>query len=393
MESSLFALEKSKITFKEIKGFCDQQLSEGLRIEYKKDFPANNGLARTICAFANTAGGMILIGVEADKKRNIPIDTIGIQITEGLQEKVVNICLNNILPRVVPEIKLCPFKQGSSPERGVLFVRVSPSYNPPHYLWQTKEILIRADNKNERADLQNIEDMIERRKGTRSNFDSSSTSTSWSTKSITLPGPAFETVVIFLNFAKKDIVPFNKEIDSVLFEMANEILKLQDQTPNPNHLIFDSRNPQGQITRFCRIDGDGRMVFQRSANVKNNILAAFDSFIFLTKSLRAARKICSYLAFYGDVSVGLTIINSNYRDHKLELGFPEKRRLPDTFSCEWETISVSRTIRYDDFENLSETLQSMFNEFCRYFHFAPDSETIKEIVEESFIPLLKLGSH
>ena len=74
MESSLFALENSKVTFKEIKSFCDQQFSEGLRIEYKREFPQNVDLAKTICAFANSAGGILLIGVEADKVTNIPFN-------------------------------------------------------------------------------------------------------------------------------------------------------------------------------------------------------------------------------------------------------------------------------------------------------------------------------
>ena len=67
MELSLFALENSKITIKEIRNFYDQQFSEGLRIEYKREFPQNVDLAKTICAFANGAGGILLIGVEADK--------------------------------------------------------------------------------------------------------------------------------------------------------------------------------------------------------------------------------------------------------------------------------------------------------------------------------------
>ena len=54
MELSLFALENSKITIKEIRNFYDQQFSEGLRIEYKREFPQNVDLAKTICAFGES---------------------------------------------------------------------------------------------------------------------------------------------------------------------------------------------------------------------------------------------------------------------------------------------------------------------------------------------------
>jgi hypothetical protein len=389
MASSLFTLENSKITFTEIKKFCDQQFSEGLRIDYKREFPQNDSLAKTICAFANSAGGIILIGVEADKVKNVSTNILGIPIANGLEERVVSICLSNILPRIVPEVKFCPFKTDDGPERGVLFVRISSSYNTPHMVLQTKEIMVRLHNKNDRADLQTIEHLIELRKKIGDGSFNSSLSTSWNTRSITVEDPVFESVVIFLNFAKKDIVPFNKENDAELFKIANDVFRLEDQTPNPNHLIFEGRNPQGQIRSFCRIDGDGRLIFQRNSDVKNNELEAFESFIFLTKTLKATRKICSLLAFYGDISVGLTIVNSKYGSSKLKLGFPVMRRLLDNYNFEDGTISISRTIRYDDLGDLSETLQSMFNELCRYFHFAAESKIISEIVKECFMPSLE----
>ena len=388
MESSVFTLENSKITFKEIKSFCDQQFSEGLRIEYKREFPQNVDLAKTICAFANSAGGIILIGVEADKVKNVPTNILGIPITKGLEERVVSICLSNILPRIVPEVRLCPFKTEDGSERAVLFIRVSASYNPPHMAMQTKEIMVRYNNRNDRADLQTIEHLMELRKKIGDGSFNSSLSTSWSTKSITVEDPVFETVVIFLNFAKKDIVPFNKENDSELFKIANDVFRLENETPNPNYVIFDSRNSQGQIRRFCRIDGDGRLVFQKIAEVKNHEMEAFESFVFLAKVLKATRKICSNLAFYGDFSVGLNIVNSD-RNSKLKLVFPQNRPLGETYIFEWETIFITRTIRFDDLNDLSGTLQSMFNELCRYFHFSAERKIIAKIVEEYFMPSTK----
>ena len=102
MGASIFSLEKSKIDFKEVKTFCDQKISEGLRVEYKEDFPINEKLARTICAFANTAGGIILIGVTADKRNNVPMD---------IQESILQKDWKKKLVAFVWDIfcrKLCP---------------------------------------------------------------------------------------------------------------------------------------------------------------------------------------------------------------------------------------------------------------------------------------------
>jgi hypothetical protein len=376
-------LEKSKVTYKEVKSFCDQQISEGVRVEYKRAFPENVDLAKTICAFANTAGGIILIGVEADKKKNTPTSIPGIQITEGLEEKVVSICLSHILPRIMPEIKLCLFKSNDETERAVLFIRVGLSYSSPHYVWQTREILVRAHNENSRADLQTIEDLIDRRKRVMSESGTAAYSTHWSTKLITIEEPVFQTGVINLHFAKENIVSFSKENNAVLFQIADQVMPLNEQIPYPNYLLLESRNPQGQITRICRIDSWGRLMFQRTADVRKNALNAIESFVFLALVLRAARKICLHVGFYGDISAGLTITNTK----NLSLGFPQwNRYLLDDYKCEFEVISVSRTLHYDDFSNLSQLIESMFAEFCRFFHYEPDSTLTTKIVEQYFLP-------
>ena len=311
------------------------------------------------------------------------MDIPGIDITEGLEEKVSSICLGHILPKIMPEIKLCPFRGADGSERAVLFVRISPSYSLPHYVWQTREILIRVSCENERADLQTIEDLFERRKRIQGESFSPLAVTSFNNKLIEIESPVFETVVLYFNFAK-NTVSFNKENDAVFYEIANEVMRLSEKTPYPNGLRLESRNSQGQLTRVCRIDDD-RWIFQRTASLESNKLEAFESFDFLAKVLKAARKFCAHVAFYGDISFGLNIQDTQ----SLSLVFPPNRRLGDDYKCEWKTISISRTLRYDDLASLSQTLQGMFSEFCRSFHLALDSKIIEEIVEESFMPVLR----
>jgi hypothetical protein len=383
LDKSLFTLEKSKVDFKEVKDFCDQQISEGLRIEYKREFPKNEDLAKSVCAFANTEGGIILIGVEANKESNVPTDIPGIGMKKGLEEKVTNICLSHILPRIMPEVKLCPFNSADGGQRAVLFVRISQSYNPPHYVWQTREILVRVNCENVRADLQTIEDLFERRKKIREETGYSYSSPTWNWKYLEIEAPVFETVVVCLDFAK-DIVSFNRENDAVFYKIANGVMRLSEQTPYPNYLQLLSRNSQGQITRACRIDDD-RLVFQKTADVEGSALQAFECFQFLSQVLKASQEFCAHVAFYGDISFGLNIENVK----GLSLAFPRNWRLDDDYKSEDKTISISRTIRFDDFANLPQTIQGMFGEFCRFFHLALDSKTIEAIVEEFFVPWLK----
>jgi hypothetical protein len=62
---------------------------EGARLDYKGiAFPKD--LSKTIAAFANTLGGLIILGVDADKKTNTPIwpPVAGMPMEAGLSERV-----------------------------------------------------------------------------------------------------------------------------------------------------------------------------------------------------------------------------------------------------------------------------------------------------------------
>lgn len=69
---------------------------EGKTLEFKEELSSrsHDSLARTICAFANTAGGDIVFGIE-DKTKYIK----GISSIQVVEETIVNIIDTYILPR------------------------------------------------------------------------------------------------------------------------------------------------------------------------------------------------------------------------------------------------------------------------------------------------------
>jgi hypothetical protein len=68
---SLWSKPVDAIIFDDINIFCEQQQSEGSRLDYKLDIP--NDFEKVVAAFANTLGGLIVLGVEADKTTNKPV--------------------------------------------------------------------------------------------------------------------------------------------------------------------------------------------------------------------------------------------------------------------------------------------------------------------------------
>jgi len=135
----LFTKEITKISYQDVVEFCSQRVSESINLDYKKDFPGD--LEKTISAFANIMGGLIIIGVEdEDSKPKLPVE--GIEYQKGLRERVNNIILNNIYPPVFPEIQVCEPVNNKT----FVIIRIPESHMTPHYIRHRTQIYIRTDD-------------------------------------------------------------------------------------------------------------------------------------------------------------------------------------------------------------------------------------------------------
>lgn len=155
----MFSLPMDQITYERVQDFCSQGIEEGVRLDYKADFPKD--LAKLLAAFANTFGGMILIGVEEERRKpKLPI--IGIPLTRGLEEQVASIGLMGVYPPVFPEVKVCSFSncEGQQPDRAVVVIRVHQSDQAPHAIENKTKVYLRVDSQSELFELATI-DQIE----------------------------------------------------------------------------------------------------------------------------------------------------------------------------------------------------------------------------------------
>lgn len=118
---------------------------EGKTLEFKRDLSSPEGLVRTVVAFANTAGGTLLIGVE-DRVRRV----VGVEDPLELEQRLANLIADRIRPRLVPEIEILPWRRTH-----LLAVRVHPSPIRPHYLADgglERGVFVRVGSTNRRAD-------------------------------------------------------------------------------------------------------------------------------------------------------------------------------------------------------------------------------------------------
>lgn len=103
------------------------------------------GFLRTAVAFANTAGGTILIGVE-DGTRHVR----GISDPLALEERVASLISDSIAPRLLPDLEVLSFR-----DTQVLAVQVYPSSSRPHFLKNAgleAGTYVRVGSTNRRAD-------------------------------------------------------------------------------------------------------------------------------------------------------------------------------------------------------------------------------------------------
>ena len=90
------------VTFDDIEAFCQLGYTEGPRLDYKAEIP--NKLHKVVAAFANSLGGLIVLGIEADKATNKPAwPPRGMKKAPGIEERITAICRDNIYPPVCPK--------------------------------------------------------------------------------------------------------------------------------------------------------------------------------------------------------------------------------------------------------------------------------------------------
>lgn len=118
--------------------------NESKTLEFKENAKSLAGIVKTVVAFANTSGGILLIGVK-DKTKEI----IGVQNSLQEEERIANAINDSIAPLIIPDIEIHAYR-----DREIIVIRV-PHSAGPFYL-KTEEskkgVYIRFGSTNRIAD-------------------------------------------------------------------------------------------------------------------------------------------------------------------------------------------------------------------------------------------------
>lgn len=164
-----------EIAFEDVDAFCSQQIPEDIRLDYKVDISEKQakggthpaGIEKLVAAFANTQGGLILLGVDADKKTNRPIWPPLTGMPEGTDvgDRIISICQANLFPPLQPEVSdILPNRH--RPGNVITVVRVPESRDAPHTINNGRRIYERVGSQNDGCDyahIDRIEQLLRRR--------------------------------------------------------------------------------------------------------------------------------------------------------------------------------------------------------------------------------------
>lgn len=95
---------------------------EGKILEFKRDLSSLKPILKTLIAFSNTAGGVLIIGRDDDGT------IVGVKSVLSMEEKLANAISDNIFPPLMPEIEVV-----SVNDRSLLVISVS-RWRGPFYL-------------------------------------------------------------------------------------------------------------------------------------------------------------------------------------------------------------------------------------------------------------------
>jgi ATP-dependent DNA helicase RecG len=131
---------------------------EGKTLEFKQDVSSPENLLKTMIAFANGAGGIVLVGVE-DRSRRI----LGVPDPTKIEELICNLASDRIEPRLVPDLQIIPWRRVH-----VIAVHVFPSSCRPHFLkakGRERGVYLRVGSTNRRADPAQIDEIARAARG------------------------------------------------------------------------------------------------------------------------------------------------------------------------------------------------------------------------------------
>lgn len=354
------------LTFQDIVSFCEEKYPEGLQLDYKRDLIDGDKLAKTVAAFANRRGGVIIFGVVEDKVSGLPVDYSGFECdakTVGSIEQMIA----NVDPLPEFEIKLTNQVDG----KGFIVLRIYEGSRTPYYVFNDSNVWVRTGSMKKPIDIASpdfLELLFSKKEKAlklRSLYENEAKE--YLEGALGREGKLLKNLTDYVPL-EVIIQPFypNKafvkpsdlkgEFHSIVngkFSMLNSI-----ETVPAGIMSFDSRNNAIQCLQLYShglLYYSGNL-FQKSDDDINTIYVKYLT-IYIIRVLKVAQKFYNFLAYQDGLVISLSLrnifdiqirYNHPWPDHKK----PLKNRYNWDFDVETSRLSDSSDFLFNLFEKI-----------------------------------------
>lgn len=128
----------TNLTFDDIVNFAKENHQEGVQLDYKEQFPDKDKLSQLVAAFANTRGGIIIVGIKENRDNGRPVKYEGID--DGHHDEFVAQVIGNISP--IPAFEF--YKTSEQDGKVFVLVRIFEGDETPYYPHNDSNIWIRT---------------------------------------------------------------------------------------------------------------------------------------------------------------------------------------------------------------------------------------------------------
>lgn len=149
-----FASTLENLKHSDIVAFCNQGVSENIYLDYKQEIKADK-LSQSVASFANTKGGILLIGVSEDKTTKLPDKTEGIT-DNGTLSETINQIIANVTPFPTCRFAIIPHKNKG---KAFVIILVEEGASAPYFTVHKPVVYVRTGDistpisESNRADL------------------------------------------------------------------------------------------------------------------------------------------------------------------------------------------------------------------------------------------------
>jgi len=133
----------SQLDTADIQELLSDTAVENLRLEFKLKVPEKEDTLKKLSAFANTFGGFMVIGAEAEKDGRIK-GLLGVDAVPGYKQRIVDWCYSAVSPPFHVEVS-DPIPAPGSSDKVCYVAYVPESETAPHFLNGRKGVYVRTD--------------------------------------------------------------------------------------------------------------------------------------------------------------------------------------------------------------------------------------------------------